>query len=64
MKCLDDLAMGIAMVIVMLMMSVSLFGQSIVFEKLKTIEQNQIVIADNLKIKLDVIDENVCIGKE
>ncbi|UAL42865.1 hypothetical protein K8B83_18920 [Shewanella inventionis] len=34
-----------------------------VLEKLNTIEQNQIVIANNLKIKLDVISENVCTGK-
>ncbi|WP_445774203.1 hypothetical protein [Shewanella sp.] len=63
MKCLDDISMEIAMISVMLMMSASLWGQSIVLEKLNTIEQNQIVIANNLKIKLDVISE-VCTGKE
>jgi hypothetical protein len=58
MKCLNIIDTPMVMISLMFMMSASLFGQSIVFEKLNTIEQNQIVIANNLKIKLDVISEN------
>jgi hypothetical protein len=64
MKCLNIIDTPMVMISLMFMMSASLFGQSIVFEKLNTIEQNQIVIANNLKIKLDVISENVCNVKE